>query len=110
MRAVQLISPENRRQVAMVDEPHLVLLADTSSLYDLAQAAIASGGDLSSLIASRRSSTTLNYDEVYQGASGWHWLPAFDHPTDPHRCMLSGTGLTHTWLPRRFVRVPSVRN
>src|SRR5262249_50414176 len=38
----------------------------------------------------------LDYDEVYAGQSPWRILPAVDHPVEPARCMVSGTGLSHT--------------
>jgi hypothetical protein len=37
----------------------------------------------------------IEYDAVYEGRSDWKLLPAFDHPDDPARCLVSGTGLTH---------------
>lgn len=37
----------------------------------------------------------IPYDAVYEGGSEWKLLPAFDHPDDPARCLVSGTGLTH---------------
>ena len=95
MRVVQLVHPKKGRHVAIVDEPTLVLLEDTTSVYSLAIKAVKEGGSITQLATSRRSSTNLRYDEVYEGASEWQLLPAFDHPTDPQHCMLSGTGLTH---------------
>ncbi len=41
------------------------------------------------------SSEALSYDEVYDGRREWRLLPAFDHPVEPARCLVSGTGLTH---------------
>ena len=95
MRIVQLVNPENSRRVALVNEPDLIILEGFSSTYDLALKAIDTGGDLTQLISTHRSSDLLSYDQVYEGTSDWRLLPAFDHPTDPHRCLLSGTGLTH---------------
>jgi hypothetical protein len=37
----------------------------------------------------------LSYDEVYFGQGGWRLLPAVNHPREPSRCLVSGTGLTH---------------
>ena len=34
-------------------------------------------------------------DPIYAGDSAWRLLPAFDHPTDPAHCLVTGTGLTH---------------
>ncbi len=38
---------------------------------------------------------SLDYDEVYSLKSDWSFLPSFDHPDEPARCLVSGTGLTH---------------
>jgi hypothetical protein len=35
------------------------------------------------------------YEAVYVGKSAWRLLPAFDHPDEPARCLVTGTGLTH---------------
>jgi hypothetical protein len=37
----------------------------------------------------------LDYDSVYEGHSPWRLLLPIDHPDDPARCLVSGTGLTH---------------
>jgi len=37
----------------------------------------------------------LNYDEVYRNEGDWRLLPCFDHPSEPARCHVAGTGLTH---------------
>lgn len=95
MRLIQLTHTTQGRKVALVEEPNLRLLKNFTSVYDLASKAIESNGDLSSLVQKNRSETLLDYDEVYNGKSGWKILPAFDHPTDLDKLMLSGTGLTH---------------
>jgi hypothetical protein len=41
------------------------------------------------------SGTLLDYDSIYAGASHWHILPSADFPSEPARCLVSGTGLTH---------------
>jgi hypothetical protein len=48
-----------------------------------------------SLAESRTGPETVNYDEVYNGISPWRLLPSFDHPEEPARCLVTGTGLTH---------------
>src|SRR2546430_1928952 len=40
-------------------------------------------------------SQTLEYDPVYELRSPWQLLPPFDHPQEPARCLVTGTGLTH---------------
>ena len=37
----------------------------------------------------------MDYDPVYFGKSEWKLLPPIDHPIEPARCLVSGTGLTH---------------
>ena len=93
-RLVQ-IKKSSFRRVALVEEPNLRLLDSCSSIYELAQIAIASGMNLSELVERRTGHQTLEYDSVYSGRSEWRLLPAIDHPEEPARCLISGTGLTH---------------
>lgn len=83
------------RAVALVEEPHLRLLAGASSHYELATSAFASRTPLLKLIQERATGKQLDYDAVYHGKSDWRLLPPIDHPTEPARCLVSGTGLTH---------------
>jgi len=94
IRVVQ-IQNGNRRAVAMVDEPHLVLVDTYDSLYALARRAISAGTSLSSLIQNELSDQWLDYDAVYAGESDWQLLVPFDHPDGPGGTLVSGTGLTH---------------
>jgi hypothetical protein len=41
------------------------------------------------------SSELLDYPKIYSGDSVWRILPPLDHPAEPARCMVSGTGLSH---------------
>jgi hypothetical protein len=61
----------------------------------LAQTAIAGATKLSALVAKQASRDTMDYDSVYQGKSEWRLLVPVDHPDEPARCLVSGTGLTH---------------
>jgi len=81
--------------VALVEEPHLRLLDGCSSIYELASSAISGDVKLSDLARQRATGDVLEYDPLYRGQSEWRILPAIDHPTEPARCMVSGTGLTH---------------
>jgi hypothetical protein len=81
--------------VALVDEPRLRLLANADSVYDLAQAALASGRTLTALVAERATGERIDYEPVYRGESPWQVLTPIDHPEEPTRCLVSGTGLTH---------------
>src|SRR5882762_8632537 len=83
------------RRAAMVEEPKLRLLDGCSSVYELANAAIAAGIKLSEAAKQRSTAELLNYDDVYTGRSEWDLLTPIDHPDEPARCLVSGTGLTH---------------
>jgi hypothetical protein len=93
-RLVQLSKGELRR-VALVAEPQLRLLGDCASVYDLAQSAVQARTSLSETARKRATSDSLDYDAVYIGRSDWRILPPIDHPVEPARCLISGTGLTH---------------
>jgi hypothetical protein len=94
MRLVQLSLLDERR-VAVVEEPHLRLLSEVTSVYDLALSAIRDGKSLLDVIDQHVGKQTLHYDEIYSGESAWKLLPPVDHPAEPARCLISGTGLTH---------------
>jgi len=83
------------RRVALVQEPHLRRLDGCSSVYELANFAVAANVKLSKAAEQRATGQTLDYDDVYDGQSEWHLLPPIDHPDEPTRCLVSGTGLTH---------------
>jgi hypothetical protein len=95
LRLVQLSHPTDGRRVAMVDEPNLRLLSRFATVYDLARAAIDAGGRLEELASADSSPQTLAYDAVYHQRSPWRLLPPIDHPEEPARCLVTGTGLTH---------------
>jgi hypothetical protein len=89
------IAKGNDRGVALVEEPGLRLLHQTASIYSLAQEAIANGLKLTALVKQKLSNLVLDYDFIYTGQSEWRILPPIDHPQEPTRCLVSGTGLTH---------------
>jgi hypothetical protein len=95
LRLVQITHPTEGRRVALVEEPNLRLLQTDATLYACATAALEHGKRLSERIQSDLSDRTLDYDAIYTGRSEWRLLPAFDHPEEPARCLVSGTGLTH---------------
>lgn len=97
------------RRVALVEEPHLRLLGGCSSIYELAGSAISAGLALSQAARQRASADLLEYDRVYEGRSEWRILPAIDHPGEPSRCLLSGTGLTHLGSARNRQSMHEVR-
>ena len=87
--------PTAGRWVALVEMNRLRRINGADSAYELAMQAIQSGQSLSDLISARRSEETVDYDPLYEGKSEWQLLPAFDHPDEPGRCLVTGTGLTH---------------
>ena len=93
-RLVQLKRGEGRR-VAVIEEPRVRLLRESISVCNLAQEAVSTGTALTALVQKRLTGETLDYDAIYSGASEWHLLPPIDHPEEPARCLVSGTGLTH---------------
>ena len=94
IRLVQ-IRKGSTRCVALVEEPHLRLLAGVSSIHELAASAESTGTPLSKAIRESATGEKLDYDAVYSGKSDWKLLTPIDHPAEPARCLVSGTGLTH---------------
>jgi len=93
-RLVQIQNGAQRR-VALVAEPQLRLLRDFTSVHALATAAITAEESLARWVQTLVTTETLDYDAVYSGRSDWRLLAPIDHPADPARCLVSGTGLTH---------------
>ena len=81
--------------MAVVDEPRLRMLDDCESVYALAQWALAASRSLITMIDERTTDDSLDYDPIYDGESEWRLLPPVDHPEEPSRVLVSGTGLTH---------------
>jgi len=95
IRLVQIKHPAHGRRVAVVEAGRLRLLDGVDSIFRLAESAMARKVSLARKISSSRSGDLLDYDAIYSGKSGWRLLPAFDHPDEPARCLVTGTGLTH---------------
>lgn len=95
MHLVQLTHPAQGRRVAIVEGSTLTLLGTYRTVYDAAGAAAASGTSLQQLVSRDTSSERLDYNPIYAGQSEWRLLVPFDHPAEPARCLVSGTGLTH---------------
>jgi len=93
-RLVQIQNGTDRR-LAVVEEPNLRILSTGISLYALAQAALMDNLPLTGMVHSWGTDELLRYDSVYEGLSDWKLLPPIDHPSEPSRCLVSGTGLTH---------------
>ncbi|HEY8233299.1 MAG TPA: AraD1 family protein [Vicinamibacteria bacterium] len=97
MSATRLVQIRNgpERRVALVVEDELRLLAGSASVYELAEQALAADRTLTALVAERATGDGMDYAAVYAGVSPWRLLPPIDHPAEPTRCLVSGTGLTH---------------
>jgi hypothetical protein len=48
------------------------------------------------MVSIAASTELLDYEPIHRGESDWRLLPAFDHPEEPARCLVTGTGLTHS--------------
>jgi hypothetical protein len=94
-RLVQLAHPTDGRRIAVVDEPVLRLLSAPGSVYSLATQAVDAEVGLTEAIQRQVSVESLRFDDVYSGRSPWRLLAPFDHPAEPARCFVTGTGLTH---------------
>jgi len=94
MRLVQL-TDGNLRGVALVDEPHLVFLAEVTSVFQLARRSLTQKVPLTELVTSLVAGDRILYDEVYQQNSVWKLLTPVDTPRAPQMTLVSGTGLTH---------------
>lgn len=95
MHLVQIKHPSHGRKVALVEGSELIVLHYFQSVFGLANRAISDQQSLETLVQKYRGQNKLDYDPIYNGQSEWQLLPAFDHPTDPMHCLISGTGLTH---------------
>jgi len=95
MRLVQLKHPVHGRRVALVDGSRLCLLDGPESIYRFAELAVVNRDPLAQTVSTACSAEWLDYEPVYRGQSDWRLLPAFDHPDEPARCLVTGTGLTH---------------
>ncbi|WP_256749984.1 AraD1 family protein [Mesorhizobium sp. Mes31] len=94
MRLVQYRMPDGSRRVGRVsdDGNRLRPLEKTSTVLELAEAAIAEGASIASLVEKRTGSATIDYDELLRDG---RVLAPVDHP-EPARFLVTGTGLTHT--------------
>jgi hypothetical protein len=95
MHLAQIAHPSDGRRVALVEGDRLLLLATHPTAYDAVQAALSGNVPLRDVVARDRSTTSIDYDSVYNAESPWRLLPPFDYPGEPARCLVSGTGLTH---------------
>lgn len=95
-RLVQLQHTDGKRCVGIVGGSTLKTLTRFSSIYDLVNAALNESCHLPAFVLCQQIEEEIDYDEVYVGKSRWRLLPSIDHPHEPSRCLITGTGLTHT--------------
>jgi len=95
LRLVQLQHREQGRRIGVVDGNSCQLLERFPSIYALALSALAEDLPIDDEIERHVAEASLDYDLVHGGTSEWRILPAFDHPDESARCLVSGTGLTH---------------
>ncbi len=95
MRLIQLKQGSGVRKIAVVENSQLRVLSSMDSIYRLAWTALATGASLEQTATADIGKETLEYDKVLAGETEWSLLPAFDHPEEPARCLVTGTGLTH---------------
>lgn len=91
---VQIVN-HDRRAVAMVEGERLHVLDGCATVYALALSAIRSGKSLTERVSDAARSSILDYAALYEGRTEWRLLAPIDHPEDPARVTVSGTGLTH---------------
>ncbi|WP_027163889.1 AraD1 family protein [Mesorhizobium sp. WSM1293] len=94
MRLVQFRMADGSRRVGRVcdDGNHLHPLEKTSSVLELAEAAIAQGTSIAALVEKRTGTAKIDYDQLLRDGQV---LAPVDHP-EPARFLVTGTGLTHT--------------
>ena len=95
MRLLQLAHPEQGRRIAIASGDSLSILDGFATAYDAARAALDAGTPFATFVSALPVQSNLTYDPVYSGRSTWKILAPFDHPSEPARCLVSGTGLTH---------------
>ena len=88
---IQFFDQHGQRAVAAVSEGVARTVNDTTSVYELTQAAFAGAGGLAALVGTRGLGDIVDRTAIL--AEG-RMLPPIDHP-DPAHLYVTGTGLTH---------------
>lgn len=91
LRLIQIVTPDNARQVLAADENGARVIEGVSSTYELARAAIAAGKSIADQVAAQGLGETV---DVELALSEGRVLAPIDHP-DPTHLHVTGTGLTH---------------
>ncbi|WP_321473565.1 AraD1 family protein [uncultured Paludibaculum sp.] len=95
LRVIQITHPVLGRHVGLVSQDTVSILDGPSTVYATAQTAFAAGRPLAEFLRALPVESTVPYDDLYLGRTPWRVLLPFDHPSEPARCLVSGTGLTH---------------
>ncbi|KKC38085.1 FAH family protein [Devosia epidermidihirudinis] len=93
MRVIQFLDNHDQRRVGIVEASDSLVtpLEAVTTVYDLAQQAIATGQSLQAVIAAAAKSAAVDYDALLDNE---RVLTPVDHP-EPARMLVTGTGLTH---------------
>jgi hypothetical protein len=93
MRLVQFLDQAGKHKVGVVPESGtaLAVVAEVHSVYRLALDAARKSETLTQHVQSMLSGETADYDAII---AEQRLLPPLTHP-DPHRCLVTGTGLSH---------------
>lgn len=95
LRLIQIEHAELGRRIGLVDEDQVSILGGHTTIYDAARAAFVADEPLRTLLRSLPVESVTAYDDIYAGRAPWRLLVPLDHPAEPARCLVSGTGLTH---------------
>jgi hypothetical protein len=95
MHLAQLHHPRHGRRVALVEGDALWPVEGFPTAYELTRAALAARVPLMGFAAGQKRGEPLPYGDIHAGRSEWSLLAPFDHPAEPARCHVTGTGLTH---------------
>jgi len=95
MRLIQLAHPEHGRHIGVVSDDTVSILGGFSTAYEAAHAAFSQRTPLAALLRLLPAESAAPYNDIYLGHTPWKILVPFDHPTEPARCLVTGTGLTH---------------
>jgi hypothetical protein len=95
LRLIQIAHPDHGRHIGLVSDDKVSILGGYTTVYEAALAAFAKRQPLAALLGLLPVESAVSYDDIYQGRSHWTILVPFDHPAEPARCLVSGTGLTH---------------
>lgn len=91
MNLIQFTTENGARAVALVNDGRAISINATTSVYDLANTAIAAGKTLQAEIDTRGLGTPVDLETIVKEG---RLLAPIDHP-DPSHLYVTGTGLTH---------------